>query len=141
MQELFTLADRLRDLRAEKDDFSAKLKDLNAEIDVAEHELSDAMAEAECSNFTRGDRQFILTTTTRWSAEPERKEELYTALRENGYEHLFSVNPQTLGSFVREQVNVNMDETGEPCVPDWLSGLVKKFDDTGITMRSAAKKS
>lgn len=141
MQELFTLADKLRRLREEKDDFTARLKNLNTEIDAVEQELSDAMTTAECSNFTRGDKQFIITATTRWSAEAERKDELYDALRENGYDHLFSVNTQTLGSFVREQVNETADENGETHIPDWLSGLVKSYDDVGITMKSATKKS
>ena len=140
MDELFNLADKLRALREEKDDFTAMLKDLNTEIDTVERQLSDAMATAECSNFTRGDKQFIITTITRWSADAERKDELYAAFRENGYDHLFTVNTQTLGSFVREQVNETADENGETHIPDWLSGLVKSYDDVGITMKSATKK-
>jgi hypothetical protein len=141
MDELLALADKLRELREEKDDFTAMLKELNAEIETTEYRLSEAMAAAECSNFTRGDKQFILTATTRWSPETERKDELYAALRENGCDHLFSVNVQTLGSFIREQVKETTDENGETHVPGWLSGLVKSFDDVGITMKSATKKS
>ena len=141
MQELFKLADQLRVLREEKDDYTAIVKDLTTAIANTERTLSDAMATAECSNFTRGGKQFILTTTTRWSAETERKDELYAALKENGYDHLFSVNTNTLGSFVREQVGETADENGETHIPDWLSGLVKSFDDVGITMKSATKKS
>ena len=139
MDKLFNLADRLRGLRGEKEDFTAMLKDINADIDNVERELSDAMAEEDCSNFTRGDKQFILTTTTRWSAETERKEELYAILKENGYEHLFTVNHNTLGSFVREQVDETADDSGETHVPGWLAGLVKSYDDIGITMKSAKK--
>lgn len=141
MDKLFTLADRLRELRAEKDDYTAMLKDVNTEIESAERELTDAMAQAECPNFTRGDKQFIITTTTRWSPEADRKEELYAALRDNGYDHLFTVNAQTLGSFVREQVAETEDANGETHIPEWLDGLVKSYDDIGITMKSAAKKS
>jgi len=82
-----------------------------------------------------------MTTTTRWSAEAERKQELYDALRAGGYDHLFSVNHQTLGSFVREQVEETADNNGETHVPEWLEGLVKSYDDIGITMRKASKKS
>ena len=145
--DLFNLADRLRELREEKDAQTAILKDINADIETAEYKLSEAMALAECPNFTRGDKQFILTTTTRWSAETERKDELYAALKENGYDHLFTVNAQTLGSFIKEQVNETADDNaGSPCgsethVPDWLSGLVKSYDDIGITMKKATKKS
>jgi len=141
MQELFILADKLRKLREDKDGLAARVKDLNSEIETIEQKLSDAMAAAECSNFTRGDKQFIITTTTRWSSETERKDELYAALRKNGYDHLFSVNTQTLGAFVREQVNETADENGDTHVPDWLSGLVKSYDDVGVTMKSTTKKS
>jgi len=141
MDELFNLADKLRTLREKKDDFTATLKAVNTEIDNVEQELTEVMAAAECSSFTRGSKQFILTTTTRWSAEAERKDELYAALKENGYDHLFSVNTQTLGSFVREQVSETEDENGEAHVPNWLSGLVKSYDDVGVTMKSTTKKS
>ena len=136
MEELFNLADKLRELRAEKDDFTAMLKDINNDIQTVEQALSDAMAKAECSNFTRGDKQFILTTTTRWSAVTERKEELYDILKTEGYDHLFTVNAQTLGSFVREQVSETADDNGETHIPGWLEGLVRSFDDVGITMKT-----
>jgi len=140
MEELLILADKLRELRTQKEDLTASLKDVNAEIDGVERELSDAMLDAECSNFTRGDKQFILTTTTRWSPETDRKEELYAALKEKGYDHLFTVNAQTLGSFVKEQIGETADDNGETHVPEWLSGLVKSYDDIGITMKSTTKK-
>ena len=145
-QTLFTLADKLRDLREEKDAQTAILKDINTDIDRVEYELTEAMAKAECPNFTHNGKQFIMTTTTRWSAETDRKEELYAALRENGYDHLFTVNHQTLASFIKEQVNENAaahpdaDKSDGANVPEWLSGLVKSYDDIGITMKSATKK-
>jgi len=140
MDDLFTLADKLRELREEKDAQNQLLKELNAGIDKAEYKLTEAMAAAECPSFIRGNKQFIMTTTTRWSAEAERKEDLYATLRANGYGHLFTVNPQTLGSFVREQVEETADANGVTHVPGWLSGLVKSFDDVGITMKGATKK-
>ena len=138
---MLELADRYKSLREERDALKEQLAAANKSLEEAEHPLTDAMAEAECPNFSRSGKQFIMTTTTRWSAEAERKQELYDALRANGYEHLFSVNAQTLGSFVREQVEETADENGETHVPEWLDGLVKSFDDIGITMRKAPKKS
>jgi len=140
MNDLFHLADKLRRLRAVKDDFTAMIKDINIEIDSVEQELLEAMSNAECPSFTRGDKQFILTTTTRWSAEIERKDDLYAALKVHGYDHLFTVNTQTLGSFVREQVNETTDENGQTHVPGWLAGLVKSYDDVGVTMKSATRR-
>lgn len=140
MDEIFTLADRFKTLREERDVLKEQLAAANKALEEAEYQLTDVMSEAECSNFTRSGKQFIMTTTTRWSAEAERKQELYNALRANGHEHLFTVNHQTLGSFVREQVEETIDANGETHVPAWLSGLVKSFDDIGITMRNASKK-
>jgi hypothetical protein len=138
---MLALADHFKALREERDDLKERLAAANEALKEAEHQLTDMMAEAECPNFTRGGKQFIMTTTTRWSAEAERKQELYDALRAGGYDHLFSVNHQTLGSFVREQVEETADDNGETHVPGWLAGLVKSFDDIGITMQKASKKS
>ena len=140
MENLFNLADKLRNLRDEKDGFTAMLKEINGEIESVESELSEAMTESECSNFTRGDKQFILTTTTRWSPETDCKDELYEALKANDYEHLFSVNSQTLAKFVKEQIEETADEKGVTHIPEWLSGLVKSYDDVGITVKKVNKK-
>jgi hypothetical protein len=139
--ELFALADKLRALREERDAQTAILKDLEKDINSAEYRLTEAMAKAECPNFTRNGKQFIMTSTTRWSPEAERKEELYAVLKENGYDHLFTVNSQTLASFVKEQVAETADDYGETHVPDWLDGLVKSYEQIGITMKAATKKS
>ena len=139
MNEIFALAERFKALREARDDLKDQLTATNKALDEAEKKLTDVMAAAECPNFTRGGSQFIMTTTTRWSADKDRKDELYAALRENGFDHLFSVNHQTLGSFVREQVEETIDDNGETHVPDWLDGLVKSYDDIGITIKKSNK--
>jgi NAD-specific glutamate dehydrogenase len=101
---LFILADKLRSLREEKDDHTAILKEITSEIAEVETELVTAMVDEEVPNFTRGDKQFVMTTKTHWSPEKDRKEELYAVLKEYGHEELFTVNSQTLSSFVKEQV-------------------------------------
>jgi hypothetical protein len=138
---LFILADKLRNLREEKDDQIAILKDITNEINEVENELVAAMVDEEVPNFTRGDKQFVMITKTHWSPEKDRKEDLYAALIENGHEELFTVNSQTLSSFVKEQIEETADENGETSIPDWLVGLVSSYDNTGITMRAANKKS
>ena len=139
MENLFILADKLRNLRDEKNNFTAMLKEINGEIEDVESELSEAMTESECSNFTRGDKQFILTNTTRWSPETNCKDALYKALKANDYEHLFTVNSQTMSRFIKEQIEETADENNQTHIPDWLSGLVKSYDDIGITMKSVKK--
>jgi len=62
------------------------LKDINTEIDAVEYELAQAMVDAECPNFTRGDRQFVLTMRTYWSAADGQKDALYDALKKQGHQ-------------------------------------------------------
>ena len=139
MDNLFELADKLRALREEKETQTAVLKGITSDINEIEYILSEAMAENECTNFTRRGKQFILTTTKRWSPEEDQKDALFALLKKKGHEHLFSINSRTLASFIREQVMETMDEHGEIHVPEWLVGLVKSFEDTGITIRAVTK--
>jgi hypothetical protein len=139
-QELFTLADKLRELREEKTAQEAYLKDLNADIEKSEKALTEAMAEAECPNFTRNGKQFILTTRTIYSAETDQKDALYDALKKQGHESLFTVNARTLSSFVRGLAeDYSAEHDGVEGFPDWLNGLVKSYDDIGITIKKVTK--
>jgi len=134
--ELFYLAEEFRQKREIRDLAKAQLSELNEELKTAQTALADAMTAAEVPSFTLGDKSYSITCTKRYSADAQRKEQLYDALREQGYDHLFTVNAQTLGSFVKELADEN---TGE--LPEWLDGLVGSYDDIGIQMRKATKKS
>lgn len=136
-EELFTLADRLRALRDEKAEADQRLKELNAAIDEAEYRLSEMMAESETQNFTRAGMMFCLTTKTRASATAGRKEELFAALRGEGYGDLVyeTVNANSLSAFVKEQMAENGD-----ALPGWLSGLVNVFEKTGVSLRKALRR-
>lgn len=135
-EELFVLADRLRALRDEKAEAEQRLKELNAAIDEAEYRLSEMMAESETQNFTRQGMMFCLTTKTRTSAMAGRKEELFEALRGEGYGDLVyeTVNANSLSAFVKEQMAENGD-----ALPGWLDGLVNVFEKTGVSLRKASK--
>lgn len=138
MSELmFQLADRLRELRAAKEDTEQELKRINAEIDEVDYQLSELMMDSETQNFTRSGTMFVLTTKTRASATAGRKEELFSALRAEGYGDLVyeTVNANSLSAFVKEQIAENSDE-----LPGWLDGLVNVFDKTTVGVRKAAKK-
>lgn len=67
-EQLFALADRLRELREEKAMAEQHLKEVNGEIDEVEYRLSELMAETETQNFTRAGMMFCLTSKTRASA-------------------------------------------------------------------------
>ena len=135
-QNMYELAERLKQLREEKKNAEQRLKEINAEIEQADYQLSMLMAETETQNFTRAGTTFALTTKIRASAVAGRKEELYAALKENGCGDLVyeTVNANSLSAFVKEQIAENQDT-----VPEWLSGLVHVYEQTAVSVRQSAK--
>ena len=133
---LFEWADKLKALRDRKDELEAELKQVNMDIDNADWHLSNLMAETETQNFTRAGTMFCLTTKTRASAKAGQKDELFAALRDEGYGDMITetVNANSLSSFVKEQIAENGD-----ALPDWLDGLVSVFEKTTVGVRKAAR--
>lgn len=133
---LFEWADKLKALRDRKDELEAELKQVNMDIDNADWHLSNLMAETETQNFTRAGTMFCLTTKTRASARAGQKDELFAALRGEGYGDMITetVNANSLSSFVKEQIAENGDT-----LPDWLDGLVSVFEKTTVGVRKAAR--
>ena len=135
--QMFQLADRLKNLRDEKKDLEQQMKTLNAQLDETDFALAAAMAESETQNFTRAGMIFCLTNTTRASAMAEQKEALFEALRAGGYGDLIyeTVNANSLSAFVKEQIMEN-----DEALPDWLNGLVNVYERTTVGVRKAASK-
>ncbi len=135
-ERIFELADELKALRDRKQALEAELKQVNADIDNVDWHLSNLMAETETQNFTRAGTMFCLTSTTRASAAPDRKDELFDALRSEGFGSMVyeTVNANSLSAFVKEQMAENGD-----ALPDWLDGLVKVFEKTTVGVRKAFK--
>lgn len=135
-QNMYELAEQLKQLREKKKTAEQQLKDIHAEIAQTEYQLSVQMAETETQNFTRAGTMFALTTKTRASAMAGRKDELYAALKENGYGDLVyeTVNANSLSAFVKEQIAENQDT-----IPDWLNGLVHVYEQTSVSVRQSAK--
>ena len=134
---IFTLADRLKALRDEKADAEQRVKDLNDTIEEIDYQLATMMAESETQNFTHAGVMFSLTTRTRASATADRKEDLFQALRKEGFGDLVyeTVNANSLSAFVKEQIAENND-----ALPRWLDGLVNVFEKTTVGVRKAARK-
>lgn len=133
---MYELAEKLKVLREEKKDTEQRVKDINAEIDKTEYALVQLMAETETQNFTRAGTMFSLTTKTRASAMAGRKDELYSALKENGFGDLVyeTVNANSLSAFVKEQISENQDT-----IPAWLNGLVNVYEQTSVSVRKSTK--
>ena len=134
--DLFALADELRELRETKKCLEDELKAVGLEIDRVDTSLAQRMSDTETQNFTRNGTMFCLTSTTRASATAGRKEELFEALRAAGYGDLVyeTVNANSLSAFVKEQTTENGD-----ALPQWLTGLVTVFEKTTVGVRKAAR--
>lgn len=135
-EKMFALAEQLRALREQKEAAERQLQEINAKIDETDYRLSELMAGSETQNFTRGGVMYYLVTKTRASAVAGYKEELFTALRREGYGELVTetVNANSLSSFVKEQTEENGD-----VLPGWLSGLVNVYEKTSVGVRRASK--
>lgn len=135
-EKMFEMADRLCGLKDEKAELEKRLKEINGEINETDFRLSELMAETETQNFTRAGMMFCLTSKTRASAMAGRKEELFAALRGEGFGDLVyeTVNANSLSAFVKEQIEENGDT-----LPEWLDGLVNVFEKTSVSLRKAAK--
>ena len=132
MDNIFLLADQLKELKDRKKDLDTEVKALNAEIEKLDMELSDAMAEAECERFSRNGSTFYLNTRLFASPVAGRKDEMITALKDNGYGDIVTetVNANTLASFVKEQMSLNSDE-----VPTWLTDVVSTYEKVSVGIR------
>ena len=134
MTDMFELADRLKELRERKTELADMVKENNAEIEQAEFQLSQLMASTETQSFQRAGILFYLTTKTYASAHKEQKDELFDALRNEGYGSLITetINANSLSAFVKEQMSENDD-----ILPEWLDGKVNIFDKVTVGIRKS----
>lgn len=136
--EMFALAERLKELKDAKSASEKKTKEINAELDDVEQQLVKMMVDTETQNFTRGGTMFSLTSKTRASAVAECKDKLYRALKRKGHGDLVyeTVNAKSLSAFVNEQLAENGEE-----LPKWLTGLVNVYPQNKVSVRKATRSS
>lgn len=134
MTDIFELADRIKELRERKSELADLTKENNAQIEETEYKLSQLMASTETQSFQRAGTLFYLTTKTYASADKEHKDELFTALRNEGFGSLITetVNANSLSAFVKEQMSENDD-----VLPEWLEGKVNVFDKVTVGLRKS----
>ena len=134
MTDMFELADKLKELKERKAELAEETKANNAEIEQAEFQLSQLMASTETQSFQRAGILFYLTTKTYASANKEQKDELFDALRNEGYGSLITetINANSLSAFVKEQMSENDD-----ILPEWLDGKVNVFDRVTVSLRKS----
>ena len=126
-KSMLAAADTLKALRDEKTELQAKLKEVQESIDTVEAELIQYMTDEECTGFDRNGSHFSLVIREYPGAVPEEKEELYRRMREHGFEHLFTINVQTLSGTIKE-LKANNDDV----LPDWLEGVIQIYEEPNI---------
>lgn len=131
---MLELADQLKELRERKSAAQAELKEIGAEIDAVEAALIEIMTAEECTGFKRGGSTFSLVIKEYPGAVPDCKEELYAQMKQHGFEHLFTINTQTLSATVKE-LKANNDDI----LPEWLDGLISIFEQPSIRVTKSNK--
>lgn len=130
-----TMADRLQELRDEKEQLEISLKETNAMIEAVEQDLVVAMVTAELDSFKRNGHSYSLKVDTYASAKAECKEELFEALRNNDAGDLVQeqVNANSLRAFVKELKANNDDE-----IPEWIVDFINVYEKTKIAVRKCS---
>lgn len=130
--EMFMLADKLKELKERKNELAEETKENNEEIEKVEYKLSQLMAESETQSFQRAGTLVYLCTKVYASAEKDKKDELYQALKDEGYGSLITetINANSLSAFIKEQMADNDD-----VLPEWLDGKVNVFDKVTVGLR------
>ena len=125
--KLLELSDKLKELKDKKSEFESKVKDLNAEIDGVTVEMIEIMTTDELDSFNRNGTTFSLVTQEFPAPEPERKGDLWEAMKAKGFEDLFTINSQTLTATLKELISEN-----NGIIPEWLNGLIKIGEKNSI---------
>lgn len=130
-----TMADRLQELRDEKEQLEISLKETNAMIEAVEQDLVAAMVTAELDSFKRNGHSYSLKVDTFASAKAGCKEELFEALRNNDAGDLVQeqVNANSLRAFVKELKANNDDE-----IPEWIADFINVYEKTKIAVRKCS---
>ena len=129
-ERIFSIADKYKELRSKKDELQFELRELNKEIEGVERNLVDEMISQEVPSFRRNGAMFTLVTKEYPSPVLEKKSELYDRMKEQGFEHLFTINTNTLSATVKE-----LKANNEDILPEWLDGLIKVKEMQSIQLR------
>ena len=131
---LLELSDKLKDLRLQKSELELQTKGVNQEIENVMTEMIGIMTTEEVTSFNRNGTTFSLVTTEYPAPEPDKKGELWEAMKANGFEDLFTINSQTLSATVKELISENGG-----VLPEWLTGLIKVAEKNSIRVARSKK--
>ena len=151
--QMFALADLLKQKKDEKKALEKQTTMVNAEIEALDRQLSDAMTEAECLKFSHGGNTFYLNSRLFAGPKEGMRDEMIKALRKHGYGAIVTetVNANTLASFCKErmieeaeaaqavptaQVESTEGNAGvAEQLPAWLSSVVNTYEKVTVGIR------
>ena len=133
-EDMFVLADKLKELRDRKSELEERAKANQAELEQVMLALSEQMAASETQSFSRSGLLFYLNSKTYAAAKAGQKFELFDARKKQGFGSLITetVNANSLSAFVREQIEENEDT-----LPEWLEDKVNVFEKVSVGVRKA----
>lgn len=129
-ETILEIADKYLEKREKKSELETQIKDVNKELESLEQELIGLMTDNEIDSFKRNGILYSVVTREFQSANPERKEELYLQMKQKGFEHLFTINTNTLSATVKELITENDGK-----LPDWLEGLINQTEKQSIRIK------
>lgn len=129
-ETILEIADKYFEKREKKSELETQIKDVNKELESLEQELIGLMTDNEIDSFKRNGILYSVVTREFQSANPERKEELYLQMKKKGFEHLFTINTNTLSATVKELIAENDGK-----LPDWLEGLINQTEKQSIRIK------
>ena len=132
--KLLELSDFLKELKDKKSGLEFELKGTNEEIESVTVEMIEMMTAEELSSFNRNGINFSLVIQEYPAPETEKKDELWDAMKEQGFGHLFIINSQTLQATIKELMSNN-----DGALPKWLDGLVKIAEKANIRVMKSKK--
>lgn len=129
-ETILKIADKYLEKREKKCELETQIKDANKELESLEQELIGLMTDNEIDSFKRNGILYSVVTREFQSANPERKEELYLQMKQKGFEHLFTINTNTLSATVKELIAENDGK-----LPNWLEGLINQTEKQSIRIK------
>lgn len=133
--KLYNLATMLAEAKNYKDDLKFQLKENEESIKNLQEKMVELMVELDIPNISRNGQRFSVVVKENYGPIIEKKQEFYDAMKENGYEHLFTINSQTQASVLKEIINNYRDGNELSTeMPEWLDGLINTYERSVISV-------
>ena len=140
MNDMNTLATKLKSLRDRKDELAQATKDNNAAIEAAEQELASLMIEEGNDNFSLNGYKFILSYKDIFSSKVEFREQLIDALKLHGIDRE-EIITETIPAMKLNSIMKNIYEENGEELPEEFADIVSVYSKQGVTVRKERGKS